>query len=210
MGNFLYYVNPPPRLPWNDLQYTELFTSVDGIEVDESGGSVTLTSSKIEISAETTDGDEARIYKKPDLEFPSLTWAKRRTFKSKACFAFETSAGGTAYLGTGSFDDDSFFGFQVIDGKLECISKATGGETTVEIDDWSGGAFEEEVLLEAKFFPGARIEFYKNGTLATTITTNLPDNNAHAGRLFEVYCKTTADGEKKGISVSMIMVHQKP
>jgi len=210
VGNLLYYVNPPPRLPWNDYQYTEYFASLDGLSVTENGGSVTLDYSKVSVAAETTDGDEALLLKDADLEFPSMTWAKRRTFKTKACWIFEASSGGTANVGTGSFAHDSFFGFQVIDGKLECISKATGGETTVEVADWSGGAFEEETILEARYFPGSRIEFYLDGTLATAITTNLPDNNAYASRSFEIYAKTTADGEKKEISVSMIMVHQKP
>ena len=210
MGNLLYYVNPPPRLPWNDLQYTEPFTSLDGIEVETSGGSVDLLSSQISVNAETTDGDEAKAYKDPAWEFPEMAWTKRRTFKTRVEWNFETSDGGTAYVGTGSYGDDSFFGFQVIDGKLECISKATGGETTVEIDDFSGGAFTEDMILEARLFPGSRIEFYKDGTLETSITTNLPDNNAHASRYFEVYARTTADGEKKEISLSMVMVHQKP
>lgn len=210
MGNLLYYVNPPPRLPWTDLQYTELFTSLDGIEVEATTGSVDLQSSVVSVNAQTTDGDEARIYKAPQWEFPEKSWSKKRTFKTRVEWNFEGSDGGTAYIGTGSYDDNAFFGFQVIDGKLECISKATGGQSTVEIEDFSGSAFTEDMVLEAKLFPGARIEFRKDGTLAAAISTRLPDNNAHAARLFEVYARTNTDGEKKEISVSMIMIHQKP
>ena len=208
MGNMLYYVNPPPRLPWTQLQYIDYFTSLDGYEKTVPAAPPNLFGDYIELVAESIGGTDLTLRKAVKHAFPDLDWTQKRTFKTKVKFKAETSDAGDFRIVTGSYEQSYCVGFRVEAGKLYAITWNGASGTETEIADWSGAAFDEAHLLVAIFYPLSRIEFYLDGTLAVSTTTNLPTGSSYAETLFEAYVSSTPTDERKTMELSMIMVTQ--
>ena len=208
MGNMLYYVNPPPALPWDDFQQIEIFESIDGIAVTTAGGQVNLFDTYLEVKSGDVAGQTALCYKEMSLTMPELVWDKRRTMKVKARFVAETSGGGLLRIGFGSFGNDRWVGIEIADGIVKAKTVNVAGSKEEELYDWSAGAYDETLALEIRFFAAARAEFWINAALAVAITENIPSGSFKSERIFELYADNLANAENKRIEISMVLFHQ--
>ena len=208
MGNILYYVNPPPALPWDDFQHVEIFGSIDGITKVVVGGSVNLFGTYLEVKSGDVAAKNALCYKEMSLTMPELVWDKRRTIKVKTRFVAEGSAGGLLRIGFGSFGNDRWVGIEITDGIVNAKTVNVAGSKAEQLYDWSAGAYDETLEIEIRFFAAARAEFWINAALAVAITENIPTGSFKSERIFEIYAENGANAENKRIEISMVLFHQ--
>ena len=208
MGNLLYYVNPPPALPWDDFQHIEIFESLDGIDKTVAGGQVNLFGTYLEVKSGDLAGQTAHCYKEMSFTMPELVWDKRRTIKVKAHFVAEVSAGGLLRIGFGSFDNNRWVGIEITDGIVNAKTVNVAGSKAEQLYDWSAGAYDETLAIEIRFFAAARAEFWIDGALAVAITENIPTGSFKSERIFELYARNDLLNENKRIEISMVLFHQ--
>ena len=117
-----------------------------------------------------------------------LTWAKARNIITRSQYYMDDNATGIIRFFTGKLGNYNHMGFEASGSKLYGINGNSGGTTTTELASYSPGAVGGEILLEAILFPGNRVEFWADGALAGTSTTNIPTGTSRAELLFEWNC----------------------
>mgnify|MGYP001612343175 CR=1 FL=1 len=178
---------------WQKLtHFITFFESLDGYDVNVSGGgAAAVGAASLQIDTAATNGNVAEVLKTPDAQ-GLLSFGFRSSFRTTA--SVSTSGGSlantTAYYCIGEVGNENY-GFKWASGNLLGFTSTGGTETTKTLVTTFGNATLYN--LEARFFPTNRVDFYVNGTLKATSTSNLPTTANFA----LVHMKITA-GENNG------------
>jgi hypothetical protein len=157
-------------------------------------GSYTLNANYLEVSTGPTSGGLARVWKAPSLSPLMPTWAKNRTIQFKAEIRMFADAASENYVSTGvGLPASDGFGFKFTDTKIRGFASNGGAVTLVDLITGLTPGTYYNYKFKAVFTAGIKVEFYIDGVLLGTITTNLPvtDTNAYIPCWFAV--KSGAD-----------------
>jgi len=167
-------------------------------------GTVTIVEAGVRLSTGTTISSLASIMREPLYPIVPFTWAKKRRFKTKVEVYAITNQ--EIYIVTGWYGTGRHVGFKVVDNILYGTVADGTTEATVALVTLTGTTI---MLLEAIFTPGVKCEFYVDGTLRGTLTTNLPSGTDVADVLFYLRMTNTA-AEDKRLWLNQLMMIQEP
>lgn len=179
----------------NDFHWFTLFESLSGFSSVYVGtGTNTLSGTGVAMvtSAASNDSNELQKFLL-SVTNSDFTWGKDR--KMKALIKIVDTANITAYIVSGlATATGRHIGFYVNNGNI--YGSVANGTTESKTNAVAYSA-NDIILLESKFVSGKKIEFYINGTLIGTITTNLPSGTTSALNILNFYLETTTTAAKE-------------
>ena len=211
LGNFT--TEQAMNLVWNKVWYfNTIFEAVDGYDVilGGAGGGVVVDPDGIVLSTGPTTNNSATFHRAPNPSLGGataaidiLSWNKPQRFRTS--FVVNSVANITAYMTRGADLGSTypFFGFKISNATLQGVARDgnASGETTVDL---ATIVATTNYVVEARFLPGTRIEFYllNNTTkifeLKGQLTTDLPvSTNANTEAFFEYLVSTQANADKQ-------------
>lgn len=177
---------------------SSLLESLDGYLQNVAGtGSVTLDHPCVLLDTSTSSSSSARIYKDLNNYMTFPNFGKDAVFSIYAGFRAYTSKNGTYNLFAGDAIDYGQIGFQVVDGVLYGMCAKNAVHTTVALETISAGTFWVYRFLQAVFTAGSKVEFYVDGILKGTITTNLPTATETFTTYFSAEVWNLANAQRK-------------
>jgi hypothetical protein len=165
---------------YDGIIYRNYFESVDAWTTNHSGsgssGIQTLYGAAY-CATGTTLNSIGEIYRQLTYNIYPLNWGKTR--KLKTSFWINSNSNFEAWVIMGE-RSTNLLGFKVeadVSGTYYVVyawtrNFSTGLETKVTTG--LSGTFGERIPVEVVFTPGSKAEFYVNGSLTNTVTTNLP------------------------------------
>lgn len=190
---------------WDGIfDYATNFESLDGFNiVTSAGGSVDFFGGGISMAndvAPTANDFEFMDKIRPsDSRFDFTTESR---FATTVSYTNDTNQVVTTIVGSTASDG---YGFQVTNGALFGFCCNSGTSSTIKlIPAITTGIF---YVLEARFYPGNRVDFYVNRTPHASLTTHLPQTNNSI--LWEAVMKTTDTVQKELLIYSVDIVQQK-
>lgn len=175
----------------SSLFYFPAWWSLDGLYTSTvGGGAVTLNpgggSGAIQCQITgTTSGDNASFTLYQNQPLGSNDWSKNRKLKTVVVYSLESTSDAAVKTGSGGY----YFGFIYESGQWKAISfnnSAPGTKTNITIT--SGDT------VEAVFYAADRIEYFVNGSLVATHTTDLPTGSVNDEVIFASSISRTATG----------------
>lgn len=153
-----------------------------------------------------TAGSRGKITKGPGWPSPMLTFSKDRILVANATFLSNTSATGTFYLTSGDTGTQKHIGFKIVDGVLKGSVGNGSAETTVDLETLSATNYNKTRDLRAVFTTGVKCEFYSDGVLLGTITTNLPSGVDTTPTLFALSAENPGVAQNKEVNLTFYHV----
>lgn len=164
--------------------------------------------SKMTLKTGTTNPSSAEIRLSLTYPMPSLTWDKKRhilfhgkiqapdsqTAKFKVLSGWETGA--------------NMIGFEITGGKLYGINANSAAQTNTEIETYSAGLLIDDFRLEAIHHPGEKVEFWVDGVLEQTSTTNLPAGTGAAVNIAQIEVDNNATANNVFVEFDHIQMYQ--
>jgi len=173
-------------------------------------GTAELGRSYETLSLKTNDDGDATgtIYRKTAQSIPTLTWANKRHFLFQCYLDCDSDSIPLMRFCTGNRASTRYFGFDIVAGALRGVNRGGGDSTEIEIKTFAGGFIGEDILLEAILFPGVKIEYWVNGVLEQTSSTNLPTGTTNAN--YMLYLQVDNDGNASNVEMDFnhIQVYQ--
>jgi len=167
-------------------------------------GTVTMSEAGVRLSTGTTISSVVSIMREPLYPIVPFTWEKKRRFKTKVEVWAITNQ--EIFIVTGWYGTTRHVGFKVVNNILYGTVADGTTEATTALVTLTGTT---TMLLEAILTPGVKCEFYVDGTLRGTLTTNLPSGTDSAGALFYIRMTNTA-AEDKRLWLNQWMMIQEP
>jgi hypothetical protein len=184
----------------DDFHWFTVFESLDGY-LKIFNGSITINPNYIALTTIATAGDITQLTKYQSGANSQLTWDKNRKFKtlirnSTAVNQFGCRIGvGSMATTSGNSDVSRHLGFWVTSPGLYA-TVADG--TTEKYTYLTAIGTNQDILLEVKFTAATKAEFYVDGSLLYTETSNLPTGTNNAGYFLDA-CLTTNYNDVKNI-----------
>lgn len=164
----------------NDFHWLTLFESITGYTT-----SGTITNNGINVSVVTgnVSGNTAKIQKTIQYNVGEFSWNKSRKIKT-SIFVNQITAQHIYFItgeATTSAPVDRGFGFQLVNDEIRgYCADGSARSVTAALSTYSGGdskSFEARLIYSVL---GSKIEFYVNGFLLATLTTNIPTGTTFA------------------------------
>jgi len=164
-----------PRLPWDDLYLINSFESKDSLVVtNTTPNSVYFESGQLVARVNADPPAYTQLLWQKYLTIPLPSWDKDRLFRTQVELISLTDNKCTILLGMLRPSTGYGIGFEVDTGVLKAYCGGEGGITRATIETLGTGAYDKYRRLEAKFSPGAYVQYLVDGLLKATITTTLP------------------------------------
>lgn len=151
-----------------------------------------------------TINSEAEIYKAVPRSFLSTLWNRQRQFTvSFREFGTNDNTGMTAWFVAGYRGSSKHIGFYT--NGLTLYSSSYDGTTLAQtalqtVTKW----YNTYRTLSAIFYPGVKIEYWVDGILLLTQTTNLPAGTTSFDAPFTVYVLNESGGSRRKLRVQNI------
>lgn len=198
-------VSFPLRGLWIDdydidhVKWTPSFTGSGALERNED---------RIDLLTNGTNPSTAKTYRKIRQPIPTLTFSNKRHFLIAPYIDCDDDGTPIIYMITGNIGNTNHFGFRVSDSKLWGICSRFGAASEVEIKEYTGGFIGDDLVLEAIFFPGDKVEFWVDGVLEQTLNTNLPTGTTAADYVAYLKVDNNSTTNNAEIEFSNIQVYQ--
>lgn len=154
--------------------YKTNFDSIDGFATSVSGsGAVTLDSSNgyLQLTTGASGSSAADIFKRIAYPIIANSWAVYQKFKTNIYFSANTNQ--TIYVTMGYRDTSEHVGFKIVNNTIYA-SRADGATQTTNTTGITINAASSHVLEAIYSYNGAEANFFVDGVLTNTVTTNLP------------------------------------
>lgn len=181
-----------------DFRWTTLFESIDGFSVGGVGTQVVEVITRgVKIQTGATTDNTATLEKRFSGVPYFMSWNKERVLRCVLKFDTGTDQDATFKAVFGDIEpNQAKIGFSLAaNGILKGI--VANETSTTAIDLIIPISIGIEYVLEVRFFPADRCEFYVNGVFFGQITTNLPFDNAGVGRMLDVILTTKENAAKR-------------
>lgn len=192
-------VDPTGRVRVSSLERNDFhwFTMFEGISTSYgTQGTIAINQSSVSIATSASANTEAELQKVATLFSSEFSWARDRKFRT--VIKFTDTANQTCYIVTGAgqiiANTTRHFGFKVVDSTIygSCADGTTQA-LTASLGTFSAGNTRS---LEARFTAGSRVDFYINGVLSGSLTTNLPTGTLTANFLMDIWIRNQAAAVK--------------
>ena len=176
------------------------FESGDGFGKNiSSGGVIYYDGGYIRSITNATNGDYNEFYKMLYTNYTqAFNWDKKRTVKWSIGFQNGGQTNCEHRIVTGGMQNltDVHMGFKIINGTLYATVANGTTETAVSLQSMSSNFF---FIVEVQNIPSeGKVDFYVNGTYATTITTNIPTGTLSSEWLFDWHLINNEAVSKEG------------
>ena len=126
-------------------------------------------------------------------------WDKAQLFQTRMWWPSQTNC--TVYLVCGPIDpgdsEAQGYGFKIVNGTLYALHiKSDGSSPTEYTTEITGVSFASSHIYRCAYYPTEKIEFYVDGVLEATHTTNLPDSAYPGGTPCYISVKNTSAANK--------------
>lgn len=166
-------------------------------------GALTRSYDVLKLKTNDNQASKGTIYRKVTQSIPTLTWAKKRHLIFQAYLDCDQTSTAEMHIITGYHATGPYIGFQVVGGKLYGVNRNTGSITQTELLTFPQTWIGVDIWLEAILFPGDKVEFWIDGSLEQTSTTNLPEGTAKA----EYSAELIVDNAGQSQNVQMEFTH---
>ena len=166
-----------------DFRWNTVFEAIDGYLIGGSTGYGTIVGQTgLLLRTGAVTNDTATISKRFDTVPYFMTWEKKRTLRCILGFSNTTNLEG--YITWGSLTGNNRkIGFYFLADQIKGI--VSDGSSTTSIFLLNPFTANTDYVLDAKFFPGSRCEFYVNGVFVGMIITTLPAGDSGADVLID-------------------------
>lgn len=161
-----------------------IFESLDSFKTVVTGsGSITLNFIGLFIRTYSTSGSLASLYKTFDRFNPELTFNKNTKFTFDLELTRRGTTGPDIYIVYGHLAASNHIGFYISGNNLygSCGNGTT--HTTVLLTTLPSPDASTKLTLYCDFVPATSCDFYVNGTLENTISSNLPSGTSISDKL---------------------------
>lgn len=178
-----------------DFHWITFFESLDGIyQATGADGAVTLNTGYVELSTGALEFGNANIVEEISVS-DIFSWDKRRKIRIRVYFSANTNQG--ISIATGLAENlpmQKTLRFIITDNAAYAYVSDGNAYTQINLSTWIGDGLPYD--FEIRYFPAEKVEFYINGVLKGTITTNLPSGNGDAGVLMYIRIGNSAAENK--------------
>lgn len=181
----------------NEIFFHTMFKSLDGwAAFTAAPGTVAMDVNKIKLHTGGAIGGLASIIEQLQFPIGATTWNKPRKFKTKVRVDHANDASSQIFICTG---DEAAglrgFGFRYQNTKLIGQSCNGGAYATVDLITGLVAPYSRTELLEARFTPGSKIDFYVDNVFKGSINAQLPTGTTDAEKLLKymVYAQAAVD-----------------
>lgn len=146
----------------------------------------------------TTSGNYNEMLKIIYTNYSSaFNWDKKRTCRWSMGFQSGGDSNCDIRLVSGSMQNltNRHIGFRVLNGTIYASVADGTTQTAVNVGTMGSNFFQ---IMEFRLTPGVGVDFYRNGSYLTTITTNLPTGTTGAEWLVDWHVITNEDAAKEG------------
>jgi len=186
------------------VYFSTLFESLDGWATAINGSTSVVdidTYQGLRINSDNVSGEYALAILQRRFHASGFDWSSSRRFKCWVSFDYIAGAefyiqSGPIYAATPESAYNRKFGF-VLEGTT-LYGFAANGSTITKLSLMTGVSEDTTYELIADFTAGTNVNFYVDGTLEGTITTNLPTGAADLGYLltFESYNRSSTSDSR--------------
>jgi len=164
-----------PRLPWDDLYLINSWESKDSLVTAASiPANIFFDDGSLVLRLNQSPPEYTQVLWKKYLTIPLPSWNKERLFRTQVEAISLTDEKCKMLLGMLRPASGYGIGFEIDNGVLKAYCGGEGGITRATLQNWGAGSYDKYRRLEARFTPGASVQYYVDGILAATITTTLP------------------------------------
>ena len=189
------------------MAYGSTFESLSGYTTTPTGsGTTTVDASGVILYTGSTAGSLARIQKTTTYVNQNYNFSRDRILVANVRFDCLTSVTATYEIFSGGRSTTRKIGFRVAAGILYGAVANGTTETTVSLQTLGTGAYSLNRALKAVFTTGVKCEFYVDGVLLGTITTNLPSSIGSSMDLFTARAENPGVAEDKYLTISSYFV----
>ena len=171
-------------------------------------GSLTRNSDRLDLATNYTNPSSALIRRRLRQPIPTLTWDLKRHLVFQAYIDCDDTPTTTIHILTGFPGASNYMGFEVSGGKLRGINGNSGGQSSVEILTFPQAFIGADIVLEAIHFPAEKVEFWVDGILEQTVTTNLPTGTGQADYVGYLKVDNNSTANNVEIEFSHIQLYQ--
>jgi len=191
------------ELAWNKYFYLMSDFAADGWSVT-SAASPSVTGSGLTLETTTTTDNRSLAYRK--IKFQQvMSFNEESRFRTLFYLDIDSDAADIDYslsIGSGIPTPlSNRYGFRLHNNSFLGVCSNGTTESTVNLfntDTAQGGGLETFIyLVEARYYPGSRVDFYTSEAGSTevqfraSLTTNLPSGYDETGIHFDLYTRTT-------------------
>jgi len=190
-----------------DFHWFTFFESLDGFHKAVYGdGTVTLNTSYLEIASGAADPGWAMIVEDVGI-YDLFSWDKKRRIRTRVLFSSITQhvvsiANGLAE----NLPAQKCVRFLITNGAVH--GYVSDGSAATDLDLSFNLVAATAYNLEIRFFPAEKVEFYIDGVLKGTITTNIPAGTSDAGIMMYIRIGNWYGAGSKYIRLSYFDVWQ--
>lgn len=195
----------PLRGLWIDdfsLDHPRYYTTFTG------DGEISRYKDKLTLKTTDTTSSTATLYRIIPQSIPLLTWDKKRHLVFQAYFDCDDKDNTYIWILTGNSGGDNYIGFEAYGGELSAINRNAAGTEHTLLKEFEGAFIGEDLVLEAIHFPAQKVEFWVNGVLQHTETSNVPAGTADANYIFYIYCGNCDSANNVQLDFSHIQFYQ--
>jgi len=160
-------------------------------------GSVSQDTEGIWLRTNNTLGGTSRLRRGMQPVAGLMDWDHQREFSILADLRAETSKNGLYWAVMGDWAGSLHVGFRIQAGKLYAAWRGSSVYNSQEIQTLGTGAWSTVKHLKAILFPATKIEFYVDGVLVYTATTDLPTGTTAAEMVLDAYVDNQSWNEHK-------------
>lgn len=201
MPNSLFYVNPPPKLPLQQIHVPMVPTRQDDFYVQlDPGVDIFFTPENAYIQTDwAPPGSRGTLYLPAISRFYDVSWDKRRELKIDLQVDFTYAGLGGFRVGIAHPASVQSIGIDVDQTYVYFYQANQQGRAQTIIEELPYG---EQVSLIRRYhirhFPGVRDELWVDGAYAYNLTTNLPEGWSGAMAIFYAEAWSDTDGQNDG------------
>lgn len=157
-------------LTYSKFVLQSFFESISGWFQDFGGGEVIAHIGGAEFNTSSSANDYVNLAMQP-AGGSATDFSKNPLFQTKVKLDYTTSQSIWLTVGEGASSSAKYLGFKISNGTLYAVNRNGSAETSTSI---SGITLTNANTYKAVMTSASKIEFYVNGVLKATHTTNLP------------------------------------
>ena len=181
-------LNLKGSLNTTDFRWTTVFESIDGYQTGGVGTElVEAIPTGVKLQTGTSSNDSATLLKQFGAIPYFMTWDKRRTLRMIINIKQDSSIRVSAAFGDIGTNQRQIGVYQ---NGNQLKGRVADGTGTTDIYLLNPITVDTDYVIDIKFFPGERCEFYVDGEFVGLITTNLPSGDSDAERILQAECIT--------------------
>lgn len=196
---------------YDDLgfHFKTFFPTLDEFVTGQAGtGSFTHTPDKISLATGSTTSSWAKVLKNTAYQLPLLTYDKNIFIRFRCVFNIFPDVNPNSYIITSDATNHKHIGVSMYNNKLAYSIHTGTSRYQGEIISCAGTGTEYDKIVDIKFYTGDKVEYWIDGILEHTQSTDLPTGAFYDENFLRVAVSNSNTTRDITLVLSMLELYQ--